>query len=73
MDKYIGFDVDSKKTVACIIQRGGRDRYATFKTDRNFVIETSEDCVGLSKVFFEGVRVVCVLGHISMAFSPGRL
>jgi len=33
MDKYIGFDVDSKKTVACVIQKGGRDRYTTFKTD----------------------------------------
>jgi hypothetical protein len=33
MDKYIGFDVDSKKTIACIIQKGGRDRYTTFKTD----------------------------------------
>jgi len=26
MDKYIGFDVDSKKTVACVIQKGERDR-----------------------------------------------
>ena len=33
MDKYIGFDVDSKKTVACVIQKGERDRYTTFKTD----------------------------------------
>jgi len=22
MDKYIGFDVDSKKTVACVVQKG---------------------------------------------------
>jgi len=33
MDKYIGFDVDSKKTVACVIQKGERDRYTTFRTD----------------------------------------
>ena len=33
MDKYIGFDVDSKKTVACVIQKGERDRYTTLKTD----------------------------------------
>jgi hypothetical protein len=33
MDKYIGFDIDSKKTVACIVQKGERDRYTTFKTD----------------------------------------
>jgi hypothetical protein len=33
MGKYIGFDVDSKKTVACVIQKGERDRYTTLKTD----------------------------------------
>jgi transposase len=33
MDKYIGFDVDSKKTVACVISRGGKDVYATLPTD----------------------------------------
>ncbi len=27
MDKYIGFDIDSKKTVACVVQKGERDRY----------------------------------------------
>jgi len=25
MDKYNGFDVDSKKTVACVIQKGEKD------------------------------------------------
>ncbi len=33
MGKYIGFDIDSKKTVACVIQKGEKDRYANFKTD----------------------------------------
>ncbi len=33
MDKYIGFDIDSKKTVARVVQEGQRDRYTTFKTD----------------------------------------
>ncbi len=33
MDKYIGFDADSKKTVACVIQKGEKDRYTTLKTD----------------------------------------
>jgi hypothetical protein len=33
MDKYIGFDLDSKKTVACVVQKGEEDRYTTFKTD----------------------------------------
>jgi len=33
MDKYIGFDVDSKKTIACVVQKGKKDMYATLKTD----------------------------------------
>jgi hypothetical protein len=33
MDKYIGFDVDSKNTIACVIQKGERDRYKTLETD----------------------------------------
>jgi hypothetical protein len=24
--KYIGFDIDSKKTVACVVQQGQKDR-----------------------------------------------
>jgi transposase len=31
--KYIGFDIDSKKTVACIVQQGQKDRYSTLVTD----------------------------------------
>ncbi len=37
MDKYIGFDIDSKKTVACVVQKGEKDRYTTFKTDVVFL------------------------------------
>ena len=33
MDKYIGFDIDSKKTVACVVQKGQNDRFTTLKTD----------------------------------------
>ena len=33
MDKYIGFDVDSKKTVACVIEDGKKDVYQTLPTD----------------------------------------
>ncbi len=29
MDKYIGFDIDDKKVVACVLQDGGKDVYAT--------------------------------------------
>ncbi len=32
MDKYIGFDIDDKKTVACTVQKGKKDKYATFAT-----------------------------------------
>jgi transposase len=31
--KYIGFDIDSKKTMACVIQQGQKERYTTLKTD----------------------------------------
>jgi hypothetical protein len=34
MDKYIGIDVDSKKTVACVIQKGERDAYKGEKENR---------------------------------------
>jgi transposase len=33
MDKYIGFDIDSKKTVACVVQNGKKDKFTTIKTD----------------------------------------
>lgn len=31
--QYIGFDIDSKKTVACVTQQGQKDRYSTLITD----------------------------------------
>ena len=33
MDKYIGFDIDSKKTVACVVQKEKKDIYATIGSD----------------------------------------
>ncbi len=27
MDKYIGFDIDCKKTVACVVEKGKKDLY----------------------------------------------
>jgi len=33
MDKYIGFDIDDKKTVACMVQTGKKDQYQTFPTE----------------------------------------
>lgn len=32
MDKYIGFDIDDKKTVACVVQKGKKDKFATLQT-----------------------------------------
>lgn len=32
-DKYIGFDIDSKKIVACVVQRGQKDCYHTMTSD----------------------------------------
>jgi transposase len=29
MDKFIGFDIDNKKTIACVVHKGGKDRFAT--------------------------------------------
>ena len=31
--KYIGFDIDSKKTVACVVQEGHKNVYQTLPTD----------------------------------------
>ena len=31
--KYIGLDIDSKKTVVCVVQQGQKDRYTTFQSN----------------------------------------
>ena len=33
MDKYIGFDIDSKKVVACVIEKGMAERYTTIRSE----------------------------------------
>ena len=33
MNKYIGFDIDSKKTVCCVLEAGKKDRFATIGPD----------------------------------------
>jgi len=40
MDKYTGFGIDSKKTIACVVQRGKKDRFTTLKTDINRMKES---------------------------------
>ena len=39
MDKYIGFDIDDKKTVACVVQKGGKAKYSTFKLEELYLVE----------------------------------
>ena len=34
MDKYIGFDIDDKKTVVCVVQNGKKDVYDTVLVQR---------------------------------------
>ena len=47
MDKYIGFDIDSNKTVACVVQNGKKDLYATIGSDigsmRKFLQQQKHD------------------------------
>jgi hypothetical protein len=33
MNKYIGFDIDRKKIVACVVENGKKDIYQTLKSD----------------------------------------
>ena len=46
MDKYIGFDIDSNKTVACVVEKGKKDRFTTLRTDigrmKEFLISQRE-------------------------------
>jgi len=32
MEKYIGFDIDSKKIICCVVQQGKKDRYRTISS-----------------------------------------
>ncbi len=33
MNKYIGFDIDSKKIVVCVVESGKKDIYQTLRSD----------------------------------------
>lgn len=47
MDKYIGFDIDDKKTVACVIEKGKKERFQKIETDikamRNYLKQQKSD------------------------------
>ena len=55
MDKYIGFDIDCKKTVACVVQTGKKDFFATFGSDvgsmSKFLIDQRHDSGKVHMVF----------------------
>ncbi len=56
MDKYIGFDMDCKKTVACVVQSGKKDLYATIGPDieymKKFLVQQKQD-IGKVHLVFE--------------------
>jgi transposase len=55
MSKYIGFDIDCKKTVACVVQKGKKDKYATIGPDiesmRKFLADQKNDHSKTNLVF----------------------
>jgi len=55
MDKYIGFDIDCKKTVVCVVQSGKNDRYMTICSDvgsmRKLLKTEKQNCYKVELVF----------------------
>lgn len=55
MNKYIGFDIDCKKTVACVVQNGNKNLYATIGSDiesmRKFLAQQKHDSGKIHLVF----------------------
>lgn len=55
MDKYIGFDIDCNKTVACVVQNGKKDFYATIGSDiesmKKFLAQQKHDSGKIHLVF----------------------
>ena len=57
MDKYIGFDIDCKKTVVCVVQEDKKDLYATIGPDiesmKKFLIGQKKGFSGKTHLVFE--------------------
>jgi len=55
MDKYIGFDIDSKKVSVCVIESGKKDVYATIGPDigsmKKFLVSQKKDGVCLALAY----------------------
>ena len=62
MEKYIGFDIDDKKTVACVVQKGKKDRYDTMRTD-----------VSVMRHWLEKQRKPRTKLHLTKSFAKLRL
>jgi hypothetical protein len=47
MDKFIGFDIDNQKAVACVVQEGHKERFATLPSNvealRKFLPQEKQD------------------------------
>ena len=57
MDKYIGFDIDCKKTVVCVYQKNGSSKYDTIGPDiesmKKFLQTEKRDCSGNVHLVYE--------------------
>lgn len=57
MDKYIGFDIDCKKTVVCVVQKNESERYATIGPDiesmNKFLLSQKVNFIGKVHLVFE--------------------
>ncbi len=55
MDKYIGFDIDSKKVSVCVIESGKKDVYATIGPDigamKHFLLSQRQDGVRINLAY----------------------
>ena len=55
MDKYIGFDIDSKKVSVCVVEAGKKEHYATIGPDagsmKKFLLSQKEDGVRLNLAY----------------------
>lgn len=55
MDKYIGFDIDSKKVSVCVVESGQKDYYATIGPDvgsmKQFLLSQRQDGVRLNLAY----------------------
>ena len=57
MDKYIGFDIDCKKTVVCVVQKDKKDLYATIGPDiesmKKYLVGQKKGFSGKTHLVFE--------------------